>query len=143
MRSFITKPITPREFLDQWNDIVGSSLFPDRIIKERRPGEILSQWAGDLPKHQERLRHEADALVTRILNIQSDPDIDEMLLATPLDLLAIYYDRVTRAGELLKAAVHLKPEYIGNRYLTWRDLARDLLLGKPVLPGFLCRFDFP
>jgi hypothetical protein len=136
------KAVTPFEILDQWTNIVRPSLLPDWLIEIIRPEKIISRWAGELPHHRERLRPAADDLAIRILNSRSDQDTGKILLATPLELVAIYSERVTRAGERLGELVHLEPEHMRSRYLTWKDLAKDLLLEKPVISGFLCRFDF-
>ena len=136
------KAITPREFLDQWADIVRSSLLPGWLIEAIRPEKIISRWADELPNHRERLRPTVDDLVIRILNSRSDQDTDGILSTTPLHLLAIYCDRVTRATARLGEAVQIEPENLFAHYDTWKDLAKDLLLEKPVIPGQLFRFDF-
>ena len=75
------KPIPPREFLDQWSEIVQTSLFPKRIYEEKRPDKIIEKWGEDLPKHRERLRQETDALIARLLSVQRDEDIVDILFA--------------------------------------------------------------
>lgn len=136
------KAIPPREYLDQWADIVRSSLLPDWLLEAIRPEKIISRWADELPKHRERLRPAVDDLVIRILNSRSDQDTNGILSTTPLHLLAIYCDRVTRASVRLGEAVRLEPEHLFAHYKTWKDLAKDLLLEKPVILGQLFRFDF-
>lgn len=136
------KAVAPRAFLDQWADTVRSSLLPDWLIETTGPEKIISRWASELPNHRERLRPAVDDLVIRILSSRSDEDTEKIFLSTPLELVAIYWERVTRASARLGEAVRLRPEYLAAHYKTWRYLAKDLLLGKPVIPGFLCRFDF-
>ena len=120
------KPVTPREFLDQWEDLVQRSLLPLDIREQKRPDIILEQWAGDLPAHRERLRSEVDILVRRIMAARTDGEIGPLLLRTDPEIVAIFYDRVMNAGKELRVRVHLKPSW--EEGTPWRDLVKEFLL---------------
>lgn len=122
------KPITPREFLNQWEDLVRRSILPERILEEKRPDIILKRWGDDLPAHRERLRDEVDILVRRIMASRTDDDIGPLLSETDPEIVAILYDRVKNAGKELRVTVHLRAGDRRKKGSTWRDLVKALLL---------------
>jgi len=123
-----TKPVTPREFLNQWEDLVQRSILPERIVEEKRPDIILEGWGDDLPAHRERLRDEVDILVRRIMASRTDDDIGPLLSGTDPEIVAILYDRVKNAGKELRVAVHLRAGDRWKKAVTWRDIVKELLL---------------
>lgn len=122
------KPIPPREFLDQWSEIVQTSLFPKRIYEEKRPDKIIEKWGEDLPKHRERLRQETDALIARLLSVQRDEDIVDILFAAPPELVAVFYHRLQKAEKQLWVMVHLNAGARWKKGATWRELMMKYLL---------------
>ena len=122
------KPVPPREFLDQWEDLVQRSILPERMLEEKRPDIILEQWGVDLPVQRERLRAEADILVRRIMAARTDDEIGPLLSGTDPAIVAILYDRVKNAGKELRVLAHLKAGEQWKDGLTWREMVKTLLL---------------
>jgi hypothetical protein len=122
------KPITPREFLDQWSETVQTSLLPERIVKEKRPDKILEDWGADLPNHRERLRQDTDALIEKLLAVRRDEDVVDILFAAPPELVAVFYHRLQTAGKQLRVDVHLSDFFLKPGGTTWRDLVKTYLL---------------
>lgn len=115
--------------MDQWDEIVRTALFPDRIFEEKRPDKIIEKWGADLPKHRERLLQATQDLIQRLLDdLLPDQAVwTTVLLATDPEVLAVYYERLQDAGKRLREEVHLN-DYYEKPEMTWRDLVRMLLL---------------
>ena len=105
------KAVTPREFLEQWADIVMKSIAPPTVLKIKGPHLVLNLLADNLPAHRERLKIEIDTLVEQVLVAQSDQDLETLLLKTDPEIFALYWDRIVDAGKRLRAMVHLNERF--------------------------------
>lgn len=77
--------------------------FPDKLLEELRPIEILNAWGNDLPAMREKLRAEVDAFIERVLDFDEPSELWSALRELDPKIMALYCDRLTVATYALKS----------------------------------------
>ena len=76
------------------------TLFPDRLLADLRPAEIIDAWGESLPVMREKLRPDVDAFIERVLDFDKQEKMWSALRKIdPLKAMALYFDRLETAAD--------------------------------------------
>ena len=78
------------------------TLFPDSLLADLRPAEIIDAWGESLPVMREKLRPDVDAFIERVLDFDKQEQMWPALREIDPRIMALYYDRLCAATFFLK-----------------------------------------